>query len=105
MALKNIYKDTRGDKKSLLRDVRPGDLLYVIHDIADRYVLGKGEHGYDDPHVYSEYIVVADKAPFTRHPMARSTSNGSLESVSQLLSHEREIHTQPPAGNIRHIAA
>jgi hypothetical protein len=104
MALKPVYKATRGDKKSLLRDVRPGDRLYVIHDVADRYVLGKGEHGYDDPHFYSEYVVVRDTAPFTGHSMVRSTSNGGLQSVSQLLSHEREIHTRPPAG-IRHIAA
>lgn len=105
MALKTVYKDTRGDKKSLLRDVRPGDLLYVIHDVADRYVLGKGPHGYDDPHLYSEYIVTSDRAPFTSHPMVRSTSNGGLQSITQLLSHEREIHTKPPSGDIRHIAA
>lgn len=96
MALKPVYKDTRGDKNRLLRDVRPGDKLYVIHDIAGRYVMGVGKHGYDDPQVYSEYEVIPDTAPFTGHPMVRNTRNGGTESVSQLHCHEREIHTVLP---------
>ncbi|MET9950181.1 hypothetical protein ABZ135_01350 [Streptomyces sp. NPDC006339] len=104
MALKPVYNDTRGDQKSLLRDIRPGNRIYVIHDIAERYVLGKGPHGYDEPHYYSEYEVTRDKAPFTGHPMVRCTTTGGLQSITQLHNRERRLYTQLPAG-MQHIAA
>jgi len=99
MALKNIYKDTRGDKKSLLRDVRPGDVLYVIHDIGDRYVAGQGVYGYEDAQLYSVWVVVNERSwPSISLMVARAgnTSGRGDQSLSQLLHHEREIHTIQP---------
>ena len=34
MALKREYKPTRGGARDLARDAKPGDTLYVVHDIS-----------------------------------------------------------------------
>lgn len=105
MALKTTYKATRGDARHLIRNVKPGDILYVVHDIADRYVMGKG--GYEDPQLYSIHIVTADRGWPSGDPMvcsSASTSGSGTESIKGLLGRAREIHTQPPAG-IQHIGS
>jgi hypothetical protein len=99
MTLKSVYKATRGDAKRLAKDVQPGDILYVIHDIADRYTLGKG--GLEDAQLYSIHIVTADRAWPSGHltvclPESRTGKGG--ESVVQLLAREREVLTEKPAG-------
>ncbi|MFI8962068.1 hypothetical protein ACIGO8_08125 [Streptomyces sp. NPDC053493] len=101
MALKSLYEAKRGHAKKLCSDVRPGDLLYVIHDVETRVA------PYEDSQLYEEYEVTNDTAPFTGHPMVCSTSpnrrGGSELSVTQLLTHHREVHGKPPRG-IRNIA-
>jgi hypothetical protein len=101
MALKPVYKATRGDKKRLIEDVKPGDILYTVHDVADRYVTGKGAHGYEDAQLYSIHIVTADRSWPSGHLMTcspHSTSGRGEEGVGQLLTREREVLTQQPAG-------
>lgn len=101
MALKSVYKSTRGDAKQLARDVQPGDILYVVHDIADRYVTGKSAYGYEDAQLYSVHVVTADRSWPSNHPMVchpSSTSGKGGESVVQLLAREREVLTHQPAG-------
>ncbi|MET9376262.1 hypothetical protein ABZX98_19250 [Streptomyces sp. NPDC002992] len=107
MALKSVYKATRGDRKRLVEDVRPGDILYVVHDVADRYVTGKGAYGYEDAQLYSVHIVTADRSWPSGHLTTcspHSTSVRGTESIVQLLAREREVFTEEPVG-IRNISS
>lgn len=105
MALKPVYKNTRGDAKKLANDARPGDHLYIVRDLADRYVLGRG--GYDDPQIYVEYIVTKDRAfSFRADLMARPAVAGpgtGVISLSDLLGKEGAVYSKPPAG-VRNMA-
>ncbi|MFB8407541.1 hypothetical protein [Streptomyces sp. NPDC055912] len=89
MTLKDHYRATRGDLKALLRDIRPGDSLFIINEHVGNWGPSKS---------YREYIVTDQKAPFTGNPMAQATSHGGLESVPSLLSKERDIYTTRPTG-------
>lgn len=100
MALKTTYNATRGDLKSLARDVRPGDRLYVVHDIA------RNVARYEDAQLYSEYVVTSKRAKASGQLTVCSASDPSgqgVESVGSLLSRERTLYTQLPAG-IRNVA-
>ncbi len=101
MGLKYKYESTsRRDTKELARNVRPGDRLYVIHDVSQ--VVAPLE----DAQLYSEFIVTKDKAPFTGTPMVCSASAHRLvggTSVTSLLVRYGEVYTERPVG-IRNIA-
>lgn len=99
MALKSEYNATRGDAKHLARNVRPGDRLYVIHDIARNIAR------YEDAQLYSEYIVTSKRAIASNQltvAIAEDPSGQGVESVGGLLARNRTVYTQPPAG-IRNI--
>ncbi|WP_329623391.1 hypothetical protein OG357_25670 [Streptomyces sp. NBC_01255] len=87
MALKDHYRATRGGRKDLLRDIRPGDHLFVINEHAGNWGPAR---------TYSEWIVTDKKAPFTGHPLAQSPSHGGFDSVPSLLARERDIYTTRP---------
>lgn len=100
MALKTTYKATRGDLKSLARDVRPGDRLYVVHDVARNIAR------YEDAQLYSVYVVTSKRAIASGQLtvcLASDPSGRGVESVGSLLSRERTLYTELPAG-IRNIA-
>ncbi|MFG2328267.1 hypothetical protein ACGFMM_01440 [Streptomyces sp. NPDC048604] len=100
MALKSEYNATRGDLKRLVKDVRPGDRLYVVHNIARNLAR------YEANKLYSEYIVTSKRAIASGQLTVCSASDPSgqgVESVGGLLSRERTVYTQLPAG-IRDMA-
>lgn len=97
---KAVYEAKWGDKKHLLAAAKPGDILYVIHDIGDRYVTGVGAYGHEDPQLYSVWAVVKERALGSGNLMvvrAGSTTGRGEQSLSQLIHKEREIHTIQPA--------
>lgn len=105
MALKSSYKATRGDARRLAKDVQPGDLLYIVHNVADRYVLGNG--GIEDPKYYSVYVVTGERGGVHGYPMVchgSSASGRGTQTVVNLLTQERQVLSEPPAG-VRNIAA
>lgn len=87
--MKNHYRATRGDKKALIRDIRPGDSLFIINEHAGNWGPSK---------TYREYIVTDKKSRLTGYPIVEATSHGGKESVDSLLAHERDIYTQRPTG-------
>ncbi|MFB9438047.1 hypothetical protein [Streptomyces showdoensis] len=97
---KTVYTAKWGDKRHLLAVAKPGDILYVIHDIGDRYVMGVGTHGYSDPQMYSVWVVVNERAYGSGNLMviraSNTTGRGEI-SLSTLIHKEREIHTLQPA--------
>ena len=96
---KAVYEAKRGDKRHLFIAAKPGDVLYVIHDIGDRYVMGQGAYGYEDPQLYSVWVVVNEKSWGSNTLMvvrAGSRTGRGEQSLSQLIHHEREIHTVEP---------
>ncbi|WP_327160536.1 hypothetical protein [Streptomyces zaomyceticus] len=86
MALSYMYKATRGGKKDLIRDARPGDRLYVINEHSDR---GK---------TYSVWVVTDGKTWPSGVREVECPTTGATWGITQLLSHEREIYGQKPAG-------
>ncbi|MFE6815256.1 hypothetical protein [Streptomyces sp. NPDC057677] len=84
MSLKHSYQATRGDEKKLLRDITPGDHLYVINDHSDG---GKS---------YSEWIV-AKTTSFMGNREAESATSGAVTTVQSLLRKHREVLTQRPS--------
>ncbi|APE21389.1 MULTISPECIES: hypothetical protein [Streptomyces] len=88
--MKTTYHATRGDKKALCRDAKPGTPLYVIHD----HVAIKGEPST----TYTEWIVTDDTMPFTGNRIAQNPTSGATIPVPSLLAQERAVHTARPAG-------
>ncbi|WP_030319622.1 hypothetical protein [Streptomyces flavochromogenes] len=86
--MKTVYRATRGDKKALLNDIKPGMSLFVINEHVGNSGPSK---------TYSEYIVTTEKMPFTRTPVVQSPVTRGKSSLESLLSREREIYTQRPA--------
>lgn len=100
MALKSVYKATHGDKKRLAKDVQPGDLLFVVHDVSASVA------PYEDAQLFSVHVVTNERSWPSGHLTVchpSSTTGRGGESVVQLLCREREVFTQQPAG-IRNIA-
>ncbi|KAA6216409.1 hypothetical protein [Streptomyces filamentosus] len=83
MSLKSTYQATRGDERKFLRDIQPGDHLYVINNHSDR-----GD-------TYSEWIVT-NKRSIMGHREVESPSHGGVMSAQSLLRKEREVLTQRP---------
>ncbi|MGW4050814.1 hypothetical protein ACWENA_08270 [Streptomyces sp. NPDC004779] len=83
MTLKPCYEATRGGEKSFLRDIKPGDHLFVVNEHSDR---GK---------TYSEWIVT-DKRSIMGHREVKSPSHGGVLSAQSLLRRERTVLTQRP---------
>ncbi|MER6098361.1 hypothetical protein ABT154_21385 [Streptomyces sp. NPDC001728] len=84
MSLKPYYQATRGGEKSLLRDIKPGDQLFVINEHSDR---GK---------TYSEWVVT-NKIDWLGHREVESPSHGGRMTAQSLLRKEREVLTQRPS--------
>ena len=100
MALKSEYGDSRRDATRLTRDVRPGDRLYVIHDVS------KSVAPYEDDQLYSTWIVAENRAWASGSPtvyVPGSSDRRGSQTVQQLLCSHRKVYTQPPAG-MRDIA-
>ncbi|MFD3568456.1 hypothetical protein [Streptomyces sp. NPDC058667] len=94
--MKSTYRATRGDKKALLRDIKPGMSLYVINEHAP--ITDSRHPGVDagPGRTYSEWIVTTERSPFVGNVLAQSPTHRGYESVESLLGKEREIHTQRP---------
>ncbi|MET9728434.1 hypothetical protein [Streptomyces zaomyceticus] len=86
MALSYMYKATRGGKKDLIRDAQPGDKLYVINEHSDR---GK---------TYSVWVVTNGRTWPSGVREVECPATGATQGITQLLSHEREVYGQKPAG-------
>lgn len=86
MALKYKYEATRGGKKDLVRDARPGDTLYVINEHSDR---GKS---------YSTWVVTDGKTWPSGVREVKCPTTGATWGITQLLASEREVYGQKPAG-------
>ncbi|MFE0651037.1 hypothetical protein ACFVZH_20850 [Streptomyces sp. NPDC059534] len=87
--MKYSYRATRGDQKALLRDIKPGDSLFIVNQHAGCW--GPAQ-------TYREYIVTDKKTRLTGQPMVQATSHGGIESVVDVLAREREIYTERPVG-------
>ncbi|MFC8273767.1 hypothetical protein ACFUJR_14840 [Streptomyces sp. NPDC057271] len=95
MALKYKYDATRSGAKQLARDIRPGDRLYIVQD-------NTGANAITDPKVYTEYIVIKERAlDFTGTLMVCSPNSrngrGEISAVG-LLHRYRAVYSEPPAG-------
>ncbi|MEU2075438.1 hypothetical protein [Streptomyces sp. NPDC013489] len=84
MGLQSSYEATRGGEKKFLRDIKPGDQLYVIN-----------EH-YDRGPTYSEWIVT-NTTSFMGNREVKSPTNGAVTTAQSLLRKERKILTQRPS--------
>ncbi|MFE0647480.1 hypothetical protein ACFVZH_02665 [Streptomyces sp. NPDC059534] len=87
--MKNHYRATRGDKNALIRDIAPGDSLFIINEHA-------GDSG--PSRTYREYIVTDKKDRLTGHPIVQATSHGGRETVVSVLNRERDIYSARPTG-------
>lgn len=83
MSLKSSYQATRGGERNFLRDIQPGNHLYVINHHSDR-----GQ-------TYSEWIVT-NKRTLMGHREVESPVHGGTMSAQSLLRSEREVFTQRP---------
>ncbi|MFE9738831.1 hypothetical protein [Streptomyces sp. NPDC006477] len=83
MSLKPYYTATRGSEKDFLRDIKPGDHLYVVNEHSDR---GKS---------YSEWIVTNKR--FLGALEVKSPAHGGTMTAQRLLRLEREVLTQRPS--------
>lgn len=84
MSLKSSYQATRGGERNFLRDIKPGDQLFVINQHSDR-----------GP-TYSEWVVT-NKRSIMGHREVKSPVHGGVMSAQSLLRSEREIFTQRPS--------
>ncbi|MFE6785173.1 hypothetical protein ACFVFF_23240 [Streptomyces sp. NPDC057680] len=84
MSLKPSYQATRGDEKKFLREISPGDHLYVVN-----------EH-YDRGNTYSEWIVTNTRS-LTGNKEVESPTNGATTTAQSLLRKHREVLTQRPS--------
>jgi len=84
MSLKPYYQATRGGEKNFLRDIQPGDKLFVINEHSDR---GK---------TYSEWVVT-NKINWLGHREVESPTHGGRMTAQSLLRQEREVLTQRPS--------
>ncbi|MEU6170178.1 hypothetical protein [Streptomyces tanashiensis] len=91
MTLKAHYSATRGGKKDLLRDIRPGDLIYVVHEHSAP--AGSAAKS------YSEYVVTNEKDFWPNIGFkVENTITGGKDSLTGLLCRERDIYTVKPRG-------
>ena len=86
MPLKFKYEATRGGKRSLIRDARPGDYIYVKNDHA-----GGGKS-------YSVRVVTNMRAWPSGVLIVECPTTHATWSITQLLASERELYGQQPAG-------
>ncbi|WP_328941541.1 hypothetical protein OG259_07660 [Streptomyces sp. NBC_00250] len=86
MSLKYQYRATRGGKKDLIRDARPGDTVYVINEHSDRGMS------------YSVRVVTNERSWPSGVLMVECPATGATWSITQLLASEREVYGQQPAG-------
>ncbi|MER5312695.1 hypothetical protein ABT034_33535 [Streptomyces sp. NPDC002773] len=84
MSLKSSYQATRGGEKNFLRDIKPGDQLFVVNEHSDR---GK---------TYSEWVVTNTHS-FMGYREVKSPSHGGVMTAQSLLRKEREVLTQRPS--------
>jgi hypothetical protein len=83
MSLQPYYQATRGGEKKFLRDIKPGNQLFVINEHSDR---GK---------TYSEWVVTS-KVNWLGHREVESPSHGGRMTAQSLLRQEREVLTKRP---------
>lgn len=84
MSLKPYYPATRGGEKNFLRDIKPGNQLFVVNEHAD------------NSKSYSEWIVT-DKIDWLGHREVKSPSHGGRMTAQSLLRKERKVLTQRPS--------
>ncbi|MFE7510172.1 hypothetical protein ACFU8I_02925 [Streptomyces sp. NPDC057540] len=84
MSLQSSYKATRGGEKNFLRDIQPGDQLFVINEHSDR------------GSTYCEWIVT-DKVDWLGHREVQSPGHGGRMTAQMLLRRERDVYTQRPS--------
>jgi hypothetical protein len=83
MSLQPLYQATRGGEKKFLRDIKPGNQLFVVN-----------EHS-DGSKSYSEWVV-SNKTDWLGHREVESPSHGGRMSAQSLLRKEREVLTKRP---------
>lgn len=85
------YQRTERDAKKAGQQVRKGQKLYVVLDVAQNLA------PYEDARLYSEYTVAY------RHPLLGGWMISGSLSVEGLVLREGPVHTEPPKG-VRNIA-
>ncbi|MFD6360185.1 hypothetical protein ACFWFX_10060 [Streptomyces roseolus] len=84
MSLKTVYDiNKRGGERNFLRDIKPGDHLFVINNHSDR------------GNTYSEWIVT-NKHTLMGHREVKSPSHGGVMSAQSLIRREQQVFTQRP---------
>jgi hypothetical protein len=89
--LMTVYQRTKRDAKRADREVRKGQKLYVLKEVATNLA------PYEDSHLYSEYTVSY------RHPLMPGWMISGSLSVEGLVLREGPVYTSPPKG-VRNIA-
>ncbi|WP_329390196.1 hypothetical protein [Streptomyces sp. NBC_01716] len=87
---KTEYKRTRKDAQKASRELKKGDVVYIVYDIANDRI------PYEDAQLYSALRITGD------HPLLGGAMIGG-QSVESLVLNYGPVYTQPPKG-IRNVA-